>query len=158
VTGAEHWTRELLRKPRSSGTLLHCYELPIPVLIDGIAHPQLELLQTIEQSARSTLDAATAYARRCWKGHPAALTVELVLGPAHLRIVERARRGAYDLIVMGTKGRSGLAHFAHGSVAERVVRTAPCPVVTLRTTLGAPVSRAEMAPEPTSGATLSRSG
>jgi universal stress protein A len=40
-------------------------------------------------------------------------------------------RGA-DLIVMGTHGRSGLSHLFLGSVAERVVRTAPCPVLTIR--------------------------
>jgi nucleotide-binding universal stress UspA family protein len=37
-----------------------------------------------------------------------------------------------DLIVMGTHGRSGLAHLFMGSVAERVVRSAPCPVLTVR--------------------------
>jgi hypothetical protein len=37
-----------------------------------------------------------------------------------------------DLIVMGTHGRSGVSHLFMGSVAERVVRTAPCPVLTVR--------------------------
>jgi nucleotide-binding universal stress UspA family protein len=37
-----------------------------------------------------------------------------------------------DLIVMGTHGRSGVAHMVMGSVAEKVVRTAPCPVLTVR--------------------------
>jgi nucleotide-binding universal stress UspA family protein len=46
-------------------------------------------------------------------------------------IVDRAAAGAFDLIVMGTHGRRGLAHALMGSVAERVVRTAPCPVVTV---------------------------
>jgi len=39
-----------------------------------------------------------------------------------------------DLIVMGTHGRTGLQHFVLGSIAERVVRTAPCPVLTVRAT------------------------
>lgn len=38
----------------------------------------------------------------------------------------------YDLVVMGTHGRSGLSHFIIGSVAEKVIRQAPCPVVCLR--------------------------
>ena len=47
-------------------------------------------------------------------------------------IVEAARRQGADMIVMGTHGRSGLPHVILGSVAERVVRTSPCPTVTVR--------------------------
>lgn len=48
------------------------------------------------------------------------------------RILDYARDHQIDLIVMGTLGRTGLAHFLIGSVAERVVRHAPCPVLTVR--------------------------
>ena len=47
-------------------------------------------------------------------------------------IVNYAQYESIDLIVMGTHGRPGLAHLLMGSVAEKVVRTAPCPVLTLR--------------------------
>ena len=47
-------------------------------------------------------------------------------------IVKYAQSEGIDLIVMGTHGRPGLAHFLMGSVAEKVVRMAPCPVLTLR--------------------------
>jgi len=47
-------------------------------------------------------------------------------------IVQYAKDSAIDLIVMGTHGRRALAHVFLGSVAERVVRTAPCPVLTVR--------------------------
>ncbi len=56
--------------------------------------------------------------------------------PAH-EIVGYARDAKIDLIVVGTHGRGGLAHAFLGSVAERVVRTAPCPVLTVRGTLSA---------------------
>jgi nucleotide-binding universal stress UspA family protein len=56
--------------------------------------------------------------------------------PAHA-IVEHAKEGGFDLIVMGTHGRTGLSHIVMGSVAELVVRMAPCAVLTVR------------APEPT---------
>ena len=64
----------------------------------------------------------------------AALGYETVLlsGPTARTIVEYATDRAFDLIVMGTHGRTGVAHLLLGSVAEQVVRTAPCPVLTVR--------------------------
>ena len=53
-------------------------------------------------------------------------------GAPFVEIIRYARDNNVDLIVMGTHGRSGLAHVLLGSVAERVVRKAPCPVLTVR--------------------------
>jgi nucleotide-binding universal stress UspA family protein len=53
-------------------------------------------------------------------------------GHAAAQIVEYARDHEIDLIVMGTHGRGFVGHLVMGSVAEKVVRTAPCPVLTLR--------------------------
>jgi universal stress protein A len=47
-------------------------------------------------------------------------------------IVDTAKRSRADLIVLGTHGRTGLAHMLIGSVAEKVVRTASCPVLAVR--------------------------
>jgi len=47
-------------------------------------------------------------------------------------IVEYAKSSGIDLIVVGTHGRRAVAHLLMGSVAERIVRTAPCPVLTVR--------------------------
>ncbi len=47
-------------------------------------------------------------------------------------ILARLEREDYDLAVMGTAGRKGVAHLLMGSVAETVVRSSPCPVLTLR--------------------------
>ncbi len=47
-------------------------------------------------------------------------------------IVDTAKRSRANLIVMGTHGRTGLAHAVIGSIAEKVVRTASCPVLTVR--------------------------
>jgi len=49
-------------------------------------------------------------------------------------IVEYAGGHDIDLIIMGTHGRGGMSHLLMGSVAEQVVRTAPCPVLTVRQT------------------------
>jgi nucleotide-binding universal stress UspA family protein len=60
------------------------------------------------------------------------ITTEILIGsPAHA-IVESASAPDVDLIVMGTHGRTGVVHFLLGSVAERVVRHAPCPVLVVR--------------------------
>jgi universal stress protein A len=53
-------------------------------------------------------------------------------GTAAAVIVENARKGSADLIIIGTHGRTGFSHLFMGSVAERVVRTAACPVLTVR--------------------------
>ena len=56
----------------------------------------------------------------------------IVTGVAFVEIVRRAREQGVDMIVMGTHGRSGLSHAIIGSCAEKVVRKAPCPVLTVR--------------------------
>jgi universal stress protein A len=56
----------------------------------------------------------------------------MVEGSPKVEIVAYARKHQIDLIVLATHGRSGLAHVLMGSVAESVVRTAPCPVLTVR--------------------------
>jgi universal stress protein A len=55
----------------------------------------------------------------------------LLRGTPYQVISDEARRRAADLIVMGTHGRTGLSHLVMGSVADRVVRSAPCAVLTV---------------------------
>ena len=59
-------------------------------------------------------------------------TAEAIIGTPAMSIVEYAAGHGIDLIVMGTHGRGGMSHLLMGSVAERVVRTATCPVLTVR--------------------------
>lgn len=61
-----------------------------------------------------------------------AVVREVRQGSAFVEIVRYAREKDIDLIVIATHGRTGLAHVLLGSVAERVVRKAPCPVLTVR--------------------------
>jgi universal stress protein A len=56
----------------------------------------------------------------------------VALGVPYQKILETATAESADLIVMATHGRTGLGHLVIGSVAERVVRLAPCPVLTIR--------------------------
>lgn len=62
--------------------------------------------------------------------------IEVVAGEAAKEILQAANRDGADLIVMATHGRSGLDHFVLGSVAERVVRESPVPVLTVRGSSG----------------------
>jgi universal stress protein A len=66
-----------------------------------------------------------------WK-HGRQTTIATRSGRPFLEIVDYAREHQIDLIVMGTHGRGGLTHAMLGSVAENVVRSAPCPVMTVR--------------------------
>jgi nucleotide-binding universal stress UspA family protein len=72
------------------------------------------------------------------------LEASILTGEPAGTIVEHARAGAFDLIVMGTHGRTGLTHMFVGSVAERVVRTATCPVLTVQAV--APATERDAAP------------
>jgi universal stress protein A len=59
-------------------------------------------------------------------------TAEVVFGPPYVAITDAAVRHRADLIALATHGRTGLPHLLLGSVAERVARTATCPVLTVR--------------------------
>jgi universal stress protein A len=83
----------------------------------------------IEKSARARVDALLTSEDR--KQLNARGIVRSSLSPA-LAICDYAKANRIDLIIMGTHGRGAMAHFLMGSVAERVVRTAPCPVLTVR--------------------------
>jgi nucleotide-binding universal stress UspA family protein len=84
--------------------------------------------RTLESAAQRHLEERLTPEDR-QKGAVAAL--EISDEPAK-EIVQYAREAGIDLIVMGTHGRTGLPHVLLGSVAEHVVRTAPCPVLTTR--------------------------
>jgi universal stress protein A len=60
------------------------------------------------------------------------VTKAIHTGVAFLEIIDYVRTETIDLVVMGTHGRGGLEHILIGSVAEKVVRKSPCPVLTIR--------------------------
>ena len=54
---------------------------------------------------------------------------EVAIGTPYKRIIEKAENEGFDMIIMSTHGRTGVLHMLIGSVTERVVRRAPCPVL-----------------------------
>jgi len=88
-----------------------------------------EMQDEIEKAAKKRLDEALIDSDG--SGPKTKAVVMTSSSPAYA-IVDYARDHAVDLIVMGTHGRGALAHIVMGSVAERVVRLATCPVLTVR--------------------------
>jgi nucleotide-binding universal stress UspA family protein len=106
-----------------------------------------ELLDDLVAAARGKLeDLKAAAIRRGVRLETRVLTTVVTGRPAD-SITDYAQAERFDLIVMGTHGRTGLSHALLGSVAERVVRKAPCPVLTVRET--APAERQEASAEAT---------
>lgn len=82
--------------------------------------------------AEETLEARAGQLRRTG----AKVSWRVAVGVPFEEIGKAAREEQADLIVMGTHGRTGLGRLLLGSVAERVIRTAPCPVLTVRQAKG----------------------
>jgi nucleotide-binding universal stress UspA family protein len=95
---------------------------------EGLIEPPADYFRTIEESARKRMSQVlTESQKAAFKVH-----IELRTGSPYAEIVQYADEQHIDLIVMGTHGRGGVAHMLLGSVAEKVVRKAPCPVLTVR--------------------------
>ena len=87
-----------------------------------------EIMVGAEQSERETLNRITDELRA--KGIDAEPV--FVVGRAYVEIVSRAKQLDVDLITLATHGRKGLSHLVFGSTAEKIVRLAPCPVLTVK--------------------------
>jgi len=88
-----------------------------------------DLQARLEEDARRELDARVVDSDS--RGPATTRTIITSSSPA-LTIVDYAKDHDIDLIVLGTHGRGTIGQILMGSVAERVVRTAPCPVLTVR--------------------------
>ena len=126
--GALDLAIELAREHRGEIHLVHAYELPAAVtLAYGVAMPQT-VWDGVQKAAQARLEQALARVRAAG----IAGTTHLATGPAAEAIAAAAEAQKADLIVMPTRGLTGLKHVLLGSVAERTLRTAPCPVLTIR--------------------------
>lgn len=109
------WSAPALVAPEAVVTGIGINEQP---LFEWVRHNANEQLARFQASAEH--EGINVQQSICESGDPAT------------SIVEHATSGKYDLVVMGTHGRTGLSHVLLGSVTEKVVRRAPCPVLTVR--------------------------
>jgi nucleotide-binding universal stress UspA family protein len=124
---ALHYALELAGKLGARLTLVHVIQAPVAVA-RGMAVSLDPYFQEVELEASATMN---DYAQRA---HAAGIACDIVIlqGVPFQEIIDLASARQVDLIVMGTQGRTGLQRFVVGSVAERVVRLAPCPVLVTR--------------------------
>ena len=117
--------------------ILHVMAPPI-LPTEGFLPPQMyqDVVDGVRREAAGALDRLLASV----PGSGLKLRIRLEDGPPAQRILEIAAQEAADLLVIGTHGRTGLERLVLGSVADRMVRQASCPVLTVRPTLGAPRS------------------
>jgi nucleotide-binding universal stress UspA family protein len=122
---------ELARTFGSRIVLLHAYSLDLPLaspaLGGGVILPEGFY---VEYRSQASLEVE----RRARQATRSDVEVEgiAIERPAWSAILDQAEVLPADLIVMGTRGLTGIKHVALGSTAERVVRMAPCPVLTVK--------------------------
>lgn len=113
--------------------VIHDLSTELPDFGMGLAFPAFleDLSSKQEELEEAALNALAREVDPAWqKGKHVTLATRQ--GPPFVEIVRYAREHAIGLIVMGTHGRSGLTHALLGSVTEKVLRKAPCPVLTVR--------------------------
>ncbi len=111
---------ELAQERNATLHLLHVVAIPPgPEVALPFAKMEAAARTTLERLAHRRVNRKTRY------------RVEIMIGDPGSEILQAAKRRAANLIVMATHGRKGLRRLVLGSVAERVVREAPCPVLTV---------------------------
>lgn len=109
--------------------LVHAYPIPGYTFPDGSAVASARMLQELADEAARHLD---EWRELAVKAGAKKVSVDTAVGDPAGEIVRVAADKKADLIVMGTHGRTGIEHALMGSIAERVVRRAKCPVLTVR--------------------------
>ena len=120
---------DLSRRFDSELHLLHVFQIPVYSFLDATVFPTTKMVEQLLKG----IDSLLAH----WEQEAEQLGVRKVSsakteGVPYVEIVRFARESNCELIVMGTHGHTGVKHALIGSVAEKVVRTADCPVLTIR--------------------------
>jgi len=119
----------LAKEHGASLVLVNVFQPPPAVATDMIDSPAA--FEALASEAETLLATWRDEAQRACGSE---VFIRRLVGEPAGALVKLARGGAVDLLVLGTHGRRGLAHLVLGSVAERVVREAPCSVLVVRPT------------------------
>ena len=109
---------------------VHVSDIPADLLATSAYYmtgPSEQFIEQVREEGRKSLD---AFARKNFKDRP--VKTVFLEGRPFVEIIRYARENQIDLIVISTHGRSGIKHVLFGSVAEKVVRKAPCPVLVVK--------------------------
>jgi nucleotide-binding universal stress UspA family protein len=123
---------ELAHRFRVPLVLLHVFQVPTTVNRGVLATPIADYVQLVEDEAQSALNGEASRLRASRTDvRTALMSTVLKSGNTWEEILDAAKKFDVGLIVMGTHGRHGLPRALLGSVAERVVRLSPVPVLTV---------------------------
>jgi nucleotide-binding universal stress UspA family protein len=126
---ATNYGRDLARAYDATLHVIHVIEDMLAFYGPDIGFALADVERNVEAAVQRDLDATLS--RHVDNRVKVVATVRRGSSVAHV-ITEYARTNAIDLIVVGTHGRGAVSRFLMGSVAERLVRSAPCPVLTVR--------------------------
>lgn len=124
---ALRYARDLAHRLGAELHVVHVYQVPVYAMPDGAMVAGPDYVTQVSTAAQQGLEAEM----KELAGGPVSVTSHLADGSPHVEISRMAEKLGCDLIVMGTHGRTGLKHLLIGSVAERVVRSSPVPVLTV---------------------------
>ncbi len=122
----------LARVFHSRVVLVHVYHFPVELLTDWSAYGTLAGSAEILEGLRKDREEQMAALAREKAGAGVPIEARVLEGTPFSEICKAARAEGANLVVMGTRGLTGLKHVLIGSTAERVVRKAPCPVLVLK--------------------------
>jgi nucleotide-binding universal stress UspA family protein len=126
---AFEYALSLAQQFKSQLIILHVINEPVDLRGFYVPHVSFENLEKeIEEGAQKMMERfCTSHVKEF-----SDYSCEIVTGIPYEEILKRAETDKVSFIVLGTQGRSGIDHLLFGSTAERVVRKAKCPVVTVR--------------------------
>ncbi len=130
---SEHALKYAVALAKAYNANLHLLHVVHPPMMSVPGDPMVpefssDVLQSIATAAKERLNVLAADIKATVPN----VTAQTATGIDFLEIITAARTQDIDIIVIGTHGRTGLAHVMIGSVAEKIVRKAPCPVLTVK--------------------------